>query len=128
MASVATVRTVAIPQLVADLDTLGSGYRGVQPCIAALLTRVALIDSSVVAIPESAAVRARSNRERMPRTSHERVVAEDQSSSHALSTSCETTVSRILRPSHARAACTREYSVCTHRGLSPAWEVLTCES
>ncbi len=56
--TVATIRTAAIPQLVADLDGLDSGYRGVQPCITALLARVALIDQNVIAIPSSAAVRS----------------------------------------------------------------------
>ena len=55
--TVATIRTAAIPRLVADLDGLDSGYRGVQPCIAALLARIALIDQNVIAIPSSAAVR-----------------------------------------------------------------------
>jgi len=56
-ATVATIRTAAIPQLVADLDGLDSGYRGVQPCITALLARIALIDQNIIAIPSSAAVR-----------------------------------------------------------------------
>ena len=55
--TVATIRTAAIPQLVADLSALDGGYRGVQPCIAALLARIALIDQNVIAIPSSAIVR-----------------------------------------------------------------------
>ena len=56
--TVNTIRTANIPQLVEDLDGLDSGYRGVQPCITALLARVALIDQNVIAIPASAAVRS----------------------------------------------------------------------
>ena len=57
-ASVATVRTVDIPQVVSDLDGLDSGYRAAQPCIMALLARVALITTNVIALPASAAVRS----------------------------------------------------------------------
>jgi hypothetical protein len=64
-ASVATVRAVDIPQLVSDLDGLDSGYRTAQPCITALLARVALINANVIALPSSAAVRSS-----MPDTGH----------------------------------------------------------
>ena len=57
IALVNTIRTADIPQLVADLDGLDSGFRGVQPCIAALLARVALVNANVIAIPASTAVR-----------------------------------------------------------------------
>ena len=56
--TVATVTTADIPQVVSDLDDLDSSYRAVQPCITALLARVALIDQTVIALPSSAAVRS----------------------------------------------------------------------
>ena len=55
--AVATVTTADIPQVVSDLDDLDSGCRAVQPCITALLARVALIDQTVIALPSSATVR-----------------------------------------------------------------------
>ena len=50
------LRVVQLPQLAAELTAVDSGYRSVHPCINSLLTRVAHIDATVIALPASVTV------------------------------------------------------------------------
>ena len=51
-----SLRVVQLPRLASQLRTVDSGYRNVHPCIDALLTRVAHIDDTVIALPASVTV------------------------------------------------------------------------
>lgn len=51
------LRTQQMPDLSAELRGIDTGYRAARPCMLALLARIAHINASVVALPDSIAVR-----------------------------------------------------------------------
>ena len=53
----ADLRVRQLSQLAAELTSIDTGYRDVQPCIQALLDRVAHVNSTVLELPASVTVR-----------------------------------------------------------------------